>query len=201
VTALAAMLATLVVDSVEVPAVAGGVLAWVVLWFVLGYALYAMAYGALGSLASRTEDAQSAAGPVGYVLVGGYWAAFVSVSDDPDGAWSRLLSLFPITAPFAMPGRIALGSASWWEPWLAVVLTLAAIAALVVFGGRVYSNAILHSGPRLRLRDAWHTNVPGHSHAIGRRRRGRDNRPRVVPTRGPTQPGNQHRPSRQTSSR
>ena len=43
--------------------VSGNVLAWVVVWFVLGYALYAMAYGALGSLASRTEDAQSVAGP------------------------------------------------------------------------------------------------------------------------------------------
>ena len=110
VTALAALVATLVVDSVDIPAVNGGVLAWVVVWFVLGYALYAMAYGALGSLASRTEDAQSVAGPVGYVLVGGYWAAFLSVSEDPDGAWSTLLSLFPVTAPFAMPGRIALGS-------------------------------------------------------------------------------------------
>jgi ABC-2 type transport system permease protein len=157
VTALAALVAALAVDSVDIPAVGGGVLAWVVVWFVLGYALYAMAYGALGSLASRTEDAQSVAGPVGYVLVAGYWAAFVAVSGDPDGGWSRLLSLFPATAPFAMPGRIALGSVAWWEPLLAVALTLAAIAGLVAFAGRVYTNAILHSGPTLRLRDAWHS--------------------------------------------
>lgn len=160
VTALAALVATLVVDGVDIPAVDGGVLAWVVLWFVLGYALYAMAYGALGSLASRTEDAQSAAGPVGYVLVGGYWAAFLSVSEDPDGTWSTLLSLFPVTAPFAMPGRIALGSVTWWEPLLAVLLTLAAIAGLVALAGRVYTNAILHSGPTLRLREAWRSDQP-----------------------------------------
>ena len=101
VTAIVALVATLAVDEVDIPAVDGGVLAWVVLWFVLGYALYAMAYGALGSLASRSEDAQSAAGPVGYVLVGGYWAAFLSVSNDPDGTWATLLSLVPITAPVA----------------------------------------------------------------------------------------------------
>lgn len=160
VTALVALMATLVIDSVDIPAVEGGVLAWVVVWFVLGYALYAMAYGALGSLASRTEDAQSVAGPVGYVLVGGYWAAFLSVSKDPDGTWSTLLSLFPVTAPFAMPGRIALGSVTWWEPLIAVVLTLTAIAGLVAFAGRVYTNAILHSGPTLRLRDAWRSNQP-----------------------------------------
>ena len=64
VTALAAVARRDRVDSVDVPAVRGSVLAWVVVWFVLGYALYAMAYGALGSLASRTEDASSVAGPV-----------------------------------------------------------------------------------------------------------------------------------------
>ena len=95
VTAAAALVALMVVDSVDLPAVTGGVLAWVLVWFVLGYALYAMLYGALGSLASRTEDAQAVAGPVGYVLVAGYWASFMALSADADGPWARILSLFP----------------------------------------------------------------------------------------------------------
>lgn len=154
-TAVVALVVVSMADAVDLPALSGAVLAWVVAWFVLGYALFALAYGALGSLASRTEDAQSAAGPVGYVLVACYWAAFVSVSEDPDSGWSRLASLFPATAPFAMPGRIALGATAWWEPALAVVLTLAAVVGLVLLGGRVYTHAILHTGPRMRLRDAW----------------------------------------------
>ena len=162
VTALAALVATLVVDSVDLPAVSGGVLAWVVVWFVLGYALYAMAYGALGSLASRTEDASSVAGPVSYVLLAGYWASYIAVANDPDGGWSQLVSLFPATAPFAMPGRIALGATAWWEPVLAAAITLAAIAGLVVFAGRVYTGAILHTGPTLKLRDAWRGTTAPH---------------------------------------
>jgi ABC-2 type transport system permease protein len=161
VTGVAALVATMVVDAVDVPAVRGGVLAWVVVWFVLGYALYAMVYGALGSLASRTEDAQSVAGPVVYVLLAGYWASFLAVSGDPGSGWSQLLSLFPATAPFAMPGRIALGTAAWWEPLLAAALALAAIGGLTVFAGRVYAGSILHTGPTLKLRDAWrHATTP-----------------------------------------
>jgi ABC-2 type transport system permease protein len=156
VTALAALAASMVTDSLDLPAVSGGVLAWVLVWFVLGYALYAMVYGALGSLASRTEDAQAAAGPVGYVLLAGCWASFFAISTDPGGLWARLLSLFPATAPLAMPGRIALGATAWWEPLAAVVLTLATIVGLVSFAGRVYRNAVLHTGAALRLRDAWH---------------------------------------------
>ena len=156
VTAAAALVALMVVDTVDLPAVTGGVLAWVLVWFVLGYALYAMLYGALGSLASRTEDAQAVAGPVGYVLVAGYWASFMALSADADGPWARILSLFPPTAPLAMPGRIALGATQWWEAPAAVLLTLAAIAGLVSFAGRVYANAVLRTGAVLRVRDAWH---------------------------------------------
>ncbi len=153
-TALVALVATTMVDSVDLPAVSAGVLAWVVVWFVLGYALYAMVYGALGSLASRTEDAQSVSGPVIVVLMAGYFASFVAVGR-PDSGVARLASLFPPTAPLAMPSRIAMGAVAWWEPVLAVALTVAAIVGLLRLGGRVYAGAILHTGPTLRLRDAW----------------------------------------------
>jgi len=137
-----------------VPAVRGSVLAWVVVWFVLGYALYAMVYGALGSLASRAEDAQSVAGPVIAVLIAGYFASFAVVGE-PDSSFAQVVSFFPVSAPMAMPVRIAMGAAAWWEPVLAAVLIIAVIAALVQLGGRVYARAVLHGGPALRLRDVW----------------------------------------------
>ncbi len=162
VTALAALIAALAVHPAGIPAVSGGVLAWAIVWFILGYALYAMAYGALGSLASRAEDAANIAAPVGYVLGAAYFASFVVVTGNPDSAWSKLVSLFPATAPFAMSGRIAIGAAAWWEPVIAVALTVAAIAGLAVLAGRVYSGAILRTGPTLKLSEAWNaTTRPG----------------------------------------
>ena len=65
--------------SVDVPAVRGAVLAWAIAWFVLGYALYATLFGALGSLGSRAEDAQSVAGPVMVVLPVAYFASFAMI--------------------------------------------------------------------------------------------------------------------------
>ncbi|MFN0092432.1 MAG: ABC transporter permease [Acidimicrobiales bacterium] len=154
ITALAALVATSTVDDLDLPAARGAVLAWAVVWFVLGYALFAMVYGALGSLASRSEDAQSAAGPVTVVLIAGYWASFLAVGR-PDSVWAVAASFVPPTAPFAMPSRVAMGAVAWWEPVAAAGLTLAAIAALVGIGGRVYANAILHTGPALKLRQVW----------------------------------------------
>ena len=154
-TALAALVATLAVESVDIPAISGDVLAWVVVWFVLGYAIYAMLYGAFGSLASRTEDASSIATPATTLLLVGYWASLMALTADPEGAWARFVSYLPVTAPFAMPGRIALGVAPWWEPVAAAALTVAAIAGLVGFAGRVYTGAILRTGATVRLREAW----------------------------------------------
>ncbi|HEX4822103.1 MAG TPA: ABC transporter permease [Acidimicrobiales bacterium] len=155
VTALAALIAATTISDVDLPAVRGGVLAWAVLFFVLGYALYATVFGALGSLASRPEDAQSAAGPVSVLLVLVYFVSFAAIGS-PDTNWARAVSWVPITAPIAMPTRMAMGAAAWWEPIVAAGLTTAAIGALVVVGGRVYASAVLHNGPTLKLRDAWH---------------------------------------------
>ena len=117
VTALAALVATIVVDSVDLPAVRGSVLAWVVVWFVLGYALYATAYGALG-VAGVTHRGRIECRRTGQLRA--RWPATGSrtwsSARTPTAGGRQLVSLFPATAPFAMSGRIALGAAAWWEP-------------------------------------------------------------------------------------
>jgi ABC-2 type transport system permease protein len=151
---LAALIATATVSSVHLPSVRSAVVVWAVVWFVLGYAMYATAFGALGSLASRAEDAQSVTGPVTVALIVGYLVSLAAIGS-PTATWATVVSLIPLTAPLAMPGRIAMGAAAWWQPALAVVLTLTTVAGLVYLGGRLYVRGILHSGSTLSLRDAW----------------------------------------------
>jgi ABC-2 type transport system permease protein len=153
-TAIVAVAIGTMVDSVDIAAVRNTVIAWAVVWFLLGFTLYATVFGTLGSLASRTEDASSVTGPVTIALVLGFLVSFATIGS-ADTTWAQLVSWFPLTAPLAMPNRIAMGAASWWDPLVAVVLTLAAIAGLVVLGGRIYNRAILHTGSTLSLGDAW----------------------------------------------
>jgi ABC-2 type transport system permease protein len=153
-TATVALVAVSLADSLDVPAVRGSVIAWAVVWFVLGYAFYATLFGTLGSLASRTEDASSVTGAVSIVLVVGFIVSFAVIGSAAT-TWARLVSWFPVTAPLAMPNRIAMGAATWWDPVVAAALMLATIAGLVVLGGRVYTRAILHTGATLTLAQAW----------------------------------------------
>ena len=126
-----------------------------VLWFVLGFAFYSTLYGSLGSLASRSEDAQAAAGPVIGLVAGTYVLAIMAMTN-PTAGWVTIVSMLPPTAPIIMPLRAALVSVPPWQIAAAVILQLAAIYLLLRAGARLYRNAVLHTGARLRLRQAWH---------------------------------------------
>jgi ABC-2 type transport system permease protein len=132
-----------------------GAIAMLLLWFVLGYALYSTALGFLGALASRMEEASNATTPVTMLAVFSYLAAILLVTEDPSSLFARVLTLLPPSAPMVVPLRAALGAIEPWEIVLSVGITAAAIWGLFVIGGRVYSGAVLQTGGRIKLRDAW----------------------------------------------
>jgi ABC-2 type transport system permease protein len=130
-------------------------------WFVLGYAFYSTALGVLGALASRMEEASNAASPVSLLATAAYlFSLFVAVND-PTGTAARIATFVPPVSPMVVPLRAALGAIEPWEIAGAIVVMLAAIWLLFSFGGRVYSGAVLQSGGRVRLRDAWRSSGRG----------------------------------------
>jgi ABC-2 type transport system permease protein len=137
------------------PATTGSAIAMLVLWFILGYVLYSTALGFLGALASRMEEASNASTPVTMVAMLSYFAAILLVTSAPDGLLAHVLTFIPPSAPMVVPMRAALGAIEPWEVALSVAITLAAIWGLFVLGGRIYSGAVLQTGSRMKLRDAW----------------------------------------------
>jgi ABC-2 type transport system permease protein len=152
-----AVAAAVTVQIVKPPNLPSGTLPLigiVVMWFILGYSFYSVLYGALGSLASRTEDAQAAASPLTVVMLLAYFGAFSAVAN-PNAWWTTVGSLFPPTAPMFMPIRAGLTDVPAWQMVLAMVLMALAIAGLIRIGGRLYKGAVLHTAGRMRLRQAW----------------------------------------------
>jgi ABC-2 type transport system permease protein len=151
---LAGGAAIVALDTVEAPAAVPAALASAVLWFALGYAFWSVALAAVGALVSRVEDLQAAIAPLTWTMTLCALTAVVA-AESPDAWYSRLASLLPITAPFAMPVRIAVGDVPAWESVLAVAIITAATYGLVRLGGAVYSGSLLRTGARPRLRDVW----------------------------------------------
>jgi ABC-2 type transport system permease protein len=148
----AVMLAAGVFDA---PARLGGSVALVIPWFALGFALYATAYATAGALASREQNADTAAQPVTYTLLAVYFLGYMTLSADMNGLLANLLTVFPLTAPLVLPARSVLVGVPLWEHVLAVALVLGLIYVLVRFAGRVYAHGLLHGGPRIGFRAAW----------------------------------------------
>jgi ABC-2 type transport system permease protein len=146
--------ALVAVRGVDVPKVPADAFVWLVVWFLLGYGLYATAFATAGSLVSRQEDAASVAAPVTLPFLASYLVSF-TVAANPDTTFARVLSFVPITAPMIMPVRLAAGDPSVLEVAGSIVLMLVAIAGLVRLAGGVYSRNLLRTGARLSWREAW----------------------------------------------
>ena len=145
----------LVAGAFDAPSELGGDMALVIPWFMLGFALYAVAFAAAGALASSQQNADTAAQPVTYTLVGVYFAGYAVLAANAEGLLATLLTIFPLSAPLVLPARSALVGVPLWEHIVAIALVLITIYLLVRFAGRVYALGLLHSGPRLGLRAAW----------------------------------------------
>jgi ABC-2 type transport system permease protein len=152
--AVAAGITVQVTSQADAPNIPGDVLAWTVVWFVLGYLLYSVVYAALGATTSRIEDAQSAIAPVTGLLILSYLAVLYA-QDNPDAPATVVLSYFPATAPMVTTYRLALGAVPTWQIISSALLMVLVIWALVRIAGRVYSGALLRVGGRVPLRDVW----------------------------------------------
>ncbi len=139
----------------SLPSTTGSAIAMLFVWFILGYAFYSTALGVLGALASRMEEASNASSPISFLAMGGYFFALFVALNDPSGTAARIASFIPPVAPMVVPLRAALGAIEPWEMAGSALVMCAAIWALFVVGGRVYSGAVLQTGARMRLRDAW----------------------------------------------
>jgi ABC-2 type transport system permease protein len=123
-------------------------------FFVLGFLLYSTLYAAAGSMVSRVEDAQQAAGPLIFLAIAGYFIAFTGLND-PDAQWVVVLSVVPFFSPYLMPARMLLTSPSAGEILLALLLLVLTLALALAIASRIYSAGVLLYGQRVGLRSVW----------------------------------------------
>ncbi|MEQ9321932.1 MAG: ABC transporter permease, partial [Polyangiaceae bacterium] len=122
---------------------------------VLALVMFGSLFLAIGATANDIKDAQGLLTPVMVVLMLPLMT-LGQVMQAPDGALSTGLSLFPLTAPLAMPLRLGAGAATpTWHVALAVVLVAATTVVIVWAAGRVFRIGMLAQGQAPGLRELW----------------------------------------------
>lgn len=153
-TVTAALIAVEVTGVFELPTLDIGAATTLVLWFVLGFLLFAVLFGAAGSLVSRSEDAQTVAFPMSMVAVVGFFLSITALGE-PEGVAAVIGTFVPVTAPFVVPVRAALAAIPAWQYAASILLTLGFTIGMVFVGGRIYAGALLRFGGRVGIREAW----------------------------------------------
>jgi ABC-2 type transport system permease protein len=132
-----------------VPALSGPT-AWFVGFFLAGFVALACLWAVAGSLASRTEDLQATSTPLTILMLAMFFGG-VSL----DGRGQVIASFVPPVSAVVMPKRILAGGVGWWEPLVALALLAVFAAVTVAVGERLYRRALLQTGGRVSLRQAW----------------------------------------------
>ena len=124
----------------------------VILYFILGYTLYALIFALTGSLVQKPEDIQNANSPVSLISVFSFYLAYFSMMN-PKSSLSMFASIFPFSSAFSMPARVLLNIVSPME-FISSILVLILTCILIGYASiKVYSNAILNYGNKFSLKD------------------------------------------------
>lgn len=121
-------------------------------YFILGYGVYALLYALVGSTVSKPEDVQTANGPIGLILVGGFYLSYFSMMN-PTSSVNKIASIIPISSPFCMPFRIMMDIASPSEIILSLVVLVLTCILVAYVSIRIYSNAILNYGCKISFKE------------------------------------------------
>lgn len=127
-------------------------LIYAIIFFLLGYFLYATLAALLGSLVSRTEDVQQMIMPMTMLIVVAFVLAMTGLTN-PELGYLKITSYIPFFAPLVMFLRVGMLELPIWEPLLSIGIMLLTIFLLGWFGARVYKGGVLMYGPSRSLKD------------------------------------------------
>jgi ABC-2 type transport system permease protein len=120
---------------------------WSIIFFLLGYAIYASLMAGAGALVPSAKEIASASFLMMLPLMVGYFVAVTPIGQEsPHGAISTILSLFPLTTPVMMVMRVTVGGVPTWQLILAVVLMVLTAVVIVRSVARLFRAQILLYG-------------------------------------------------------
>ena len=129
------------------------VISMILVYFILGYLLYAMFNAVAGASVSKAEDVNSAIMPVSMISLMAFYFSYFPITIPNSGFITIITSIVPFTSPFSMPSRLLMTNVPPLELIASIVLLMATIVLFSWVSIKIYSAAILNYGNRLKLGD------------------------------------------------
>lgn len=135
-------------------------LVYMLVFFVLGFLLYAFLYGAIGSTATKLEDINTSVMPLTMLFVVAFCVVmFGLASGSVDNMAMLVCSFIPFTSPIAMFTRIAMSTVPAYQIALSIGILAVSVVGIGVLSAKIYRVGVLLYGtpPKLRsiLKAVW----------------------------------------------
>lgn len=120
---------------------------FMLIFFVLGFFIYAFLYGAIGSTASKLEDINTSVMPITMLFIVAFFIVMFSfLSGDVDTVLMKVCSYIPFTSPMAMFTRIAMSTVPWYEIVISIAILIASVIGVGVISAKIYRVGVLLYG-------------------------------------------------------
>ena len=124
-----------------------------IVFFILGYLLYASLYAAVGAAVDSPNDAGQFVMPLTIPLLLGFYCA-ITIINNPNGPVAFWMSMIPLTSPVVMMVRVPFGVPAW-EIVLSALLLLVTFLALTWVAAKIYRIGLLSYGTKPSYKDLW----------------------------------------------
>ncbi len=142
-------------DSMIIESVFGmpaDLLIYMLIFFVLGFFIYAFLFGAIGSTASKVEDINTSVMPLTLLFVAGFLVVMFSMQGGSvDSLLMRICSYVPFTSPMAMFTRIAMSTVPFYEIALSIAVLIISVIGVGVVSAKIYRVGVLLYGTKPKI--------------------------------------------------
>ena len=120
---------------------------YLIVFFVLGFLIYAFLYGAIGSTASKLEDINTSVMPITFMFIIAFMVVMFSMSSGSvDNTAMLVCSYIPFTSPMAMFTRICMSTVAWYEIAISIAILIGSTVGIGVLSAKIYRVGVLLYG-------------------------------------------------------
>ena len=120
---------------------------YLIVFFVLGFLIYAFMFGAIGSTASKLEDINTSVMPITFLFIIAFMVVMFSMSSGSvDNTAMLVCSYIPFTSPMAMFTRICMSTVAWYEIAISIAILIGSTVGIGVLSAKIYRVGVLLYG-------------------------------------------------------
>ncbi len=123
-----------------------------VLYFILGYLLFAALFAGVGSIGSTARESHQLSGIFVMPAMLPYFLQYFIIMK-PEHIITRVLTFFPLTAPVTTMMRLPSGAISAWELALSLIILAGSVAGAMWAAAKVFRLCLLMYGKRPSLKE------------------------------------------------